>query len=283
MNRPAGLAYDIADFVAVAPDGKLVLGGPGYDPDQQTQKLAIARYQAAPDAPMSPAGDPTAPGTTTQPPPAVQPAPLALSGLKVTQRRFVAMRKRGTAFLFKLNRAATVTIRIKRLHRKATVARLRRSSLAGGNRVRFSGRVKHHALRPARYRATVRAVDATGNRSNAQSVTFRVVRARAAVVATAARVFKDCGNRPAHLRFNIQAHGVSCTTARMTGKLVNQRVKVIRSHTYEYKAGQWTCRYTVFHSTLAGDGEGEIFDCRRPDKEVRWSDARGIHPRTIKP
>jgi uncharacterized delta-60 repeat protein len=282
MNRPPGIAYDYAEFVAAAPDGKLVLGGPGTDTEQQTQKLVIARYQAAPDAPSSSSADPAVLGATAQPPVSAQPAPLALSGLKVTKRRFVAMRKRGTAFLFKLNRAAIVTIRIKRLHRKATVVRLKRSSAAGGNRVRFSGRVKRHALRPARYRATVRAVDAAGNRSNAQSVTFRVVRARA-VVATAARLFKDCGNRPAHLRFNIQAHGVSCTTARMTGKLVNQPVKVIRSHTYEYKAGDWTCRYTVFNSTLAGDGEGEIFDCRRPDKEVRWSNARGIQPRTIKP
>jgi uncharacterized delta-60 repeat protein len=284
MNRPPpGIAYDTADFVAVAPDGQLVLGGLGYDPNQQTQKLVLARYQAAPDAPSSPAGDPTTPGTATQTAATAQPAPLALSGLTVTKRRFVAARKRGTAFLFKLNRPARVTIRIKRLHRKATVVRLKRSSRAGGNRVRFSGRVKHHALRPARYRATVRAVDAAGNASNAQTVTFRIVRARAAVAATAARAFNVCGNRPAHLRFNIQAHGVSCTTARTAGRLVNQRIEVIRSHTYEYEAGRWTCRYTVFHSTLAGDGEGEIFDCRQPHTEVRWSNAPGIQPRTIKP
>ena len=101
--------------------------------------------------------------------------------------------------------------------------------------------------------------------------------------ATAARHFTSCGSKPAHLRFNIQAHGVTCTTARGVGKLVNQHVKVIRSHTYEYRAGAWTCRYTVFSSTQAGDGEGEIFDCRQPKKEVRWSNARGIQPRTISP
>jgi hypothetical protein len=101
--------------------------------------------------------------------------------------------------------------------------------------------------------------------------------------ATAARSFRDCGSRPAHLRFNIQAHGVGCTAARTVGKLVDQPVKVIRPHTFEYRAGRWTCRYTVFSSPKAGDNEGEIFDCHRGSDQVRWSNARGIQPHTIKP
>ena len=115
------------------------------------------------------------------------------------------------------------------------------------------------------------------------AIATAVLVAAATGTASASRHFTKCGNRPAHLRFNIQAHGVSCTTARTVGRLVNQDVKVIRSHTYEYKAGAWTCRYTVFRSTKAGDGEGEIFDCRQPKKEVRWSNAPGIAPRTISP
>ena len=85
------------------------------------------------------------------------------------------MRKRGTAFVFTLNRAATVTVRIKRLHHATKVVKLRRSSRAGANHIRFSGRNGRHALRPGRYRATLIAADAAGARSKARAVTFRIV------------------------------------------------------------------------------------------------------------
>ena len=88
----------------------------------------------------------------------------------------MAARKRGTAFVFTLNRAATVSISIKRLRRGAKVVKLKRTSQAGGNRVRFTGRVGRRTLRPGRYRATLTAVDATGARSQARAVTFRIVR-----------------------------------------------------------------------------------------------------------
>src|SRR5262249_59790459 len=82
LTRPAGMAYDIADFVALGPDRKPVLAGRGDTPDG----LLIARYQADPDPPSAP-GTPD-PGTTpaggTQPPGA-----LSLSGLKLTRRTFV--------------------------------------------------------------------------------------------------------------------------------------------------------------------------------------------------
>jgi hypothetical protein len=107
--------------------------------------------------------------------------------------------------------------------------------------------------------------------------------AAATGTATASAAFKHCGSKPSRLRFHIQARGVSCTTAAGVGKLVNQHVKVIRRHTFEYKSGGYTCRYTVFSSSLAGDGEGERFDCLRPGKEVRWTNAPGIYPRTIAP
>jgi hypothetical protein len=107
--------------------------------------------------------------------------------------------------------------------------------------------------------------------------------AAATSAATAATTFKHCGSWPSHLRFHIQAHGVSCTTARGVGKLVNQPVKTIRPHTFQYKANGWTCRYTVFSSPKAGDGEGERFDCVRPGQEVRWTNAKGIDPRSIAP
>jgi hypothetical protein len=83
--------------------------------------------------------------------------------------------------VFRLNRAATVTLRIKRLapprraRRSPKLVTLRRTGQAGGNRVRFSGRVGRRALRPGRYRATVASTDATGRRSTPRRVTFRIL------------------------------------------------------------------------------------------------------------
>lgn len=77
-----------------------------------------------------------------------------------------------------MSRAATVTVRIKRLAsgRKARVVRLKRAAHAGGNRVRFSGRVGRRALPPGRYRATLAGIDGTGSRSKPRTVRFRILR-----------------------------------------------------------------------------------------------------------
>jgi uncharacterized delta-60 repeat protein len=186
LTRPPN-AYAIADKAAVAPDGKLVLAGQAYDNGSGATHLAIARYQAAPDPALDPGSTDSGAGTQ----PVAQPDPLALSGLIVTHRTFSAGRRstrtvgraqaarsprRGTAFVFKLNRAATVAIRIRRLHHAGTIVKLTRTSSAGGNRVAFSGRVGRHALRPGRYRATLTATDASGNHSKARAVAFRIVR-----------------------------------------------------------------------------------------------------------
>ena len=119
---------------------------------------------------------------------------MTLSGLKVTNRRFTVNRavtprvgsaqaarqaKRGTAFAFALNRAATVAIRIDRVGkgRKArVVARLKRTAAAGGNRVSFSGHLGRRLLGAGSYRATFTAVDTTGNRTKPQAVKFRILR-----------------------------------------------------------------------------------------------------------
>ena len=177
---PGELCY--AEQLAIAPDGKIVLGGETDNPEAQVDMAAIARYQVDPDP--QPAAEP--PEATPQPA-----VPLAMSGLRVTRRSFVVARKttpavgqaqaasthkKGTAFVFTLNRAATVSIGIKRLRRGAKVVKLKRTSRAGGNRVRFTGRVGRRTLRPGRYRATLTAVDATGARSQARAVTFRIVR-----------------------------------------------------------------------------------------------------------
>jgi len=182
VGRVLPADYCYAQQVAIAPDGKIVLGGLTYNSQVEDQMVAIARYQVDPDP--QPAAEP--PEATPQPP-----APLALSGLRVTRRNFVVARrstpavgqaqaartrKPGTAFVFNLNRAATVSISVKRLRRGAKVVKLKRTSRAGGNRVRFTGRVGRRTLRPGRYRATLTALDATGARSPARAVTFRIVR-----------------------------------------------------------------------------------------------------------
>jgi uncharacterized delta-60 repeat protein len=104
----------------------------------------------------------------------------------------------GTTIRYRLSEAARVTITIQRARpgvrrgrrcvkprrnlrgRRCTrfvrVGRLVRESPQGRSRVRFNGRIKRRALRPGRYRAVLRAVDAAGNKSTARRLGFRVVR-----------------------------------------------------------------------------------------------------------
>jgi uncharacterized delta-60 repeat protein len=185
MTRPPRTANGAVDYLAVQPDGKILASGLVYDVDINLNRFAITRYQVDPDPISGAAADP---GTNAQPAAttAQQPGPLSLSNLKLTNRTFTVGRgstasiarshKRGTAFTFTLNRAASVTIRIKHLRHTGKIVKLKRSSNTGGNRVRFSGRVGRHTLRPGRYRATLTATDASGARSTAQAVRFRVVR-----------------------------------------------------------------------------------------------------------
>ena len=175
-----------AQQVAIAPDGKIVLGGYTANSQLADKEIAVERYLVAPD-PQGGAQSPGGTGSTG----GTQPLPLALSGLKLTNRTFAVARgstatvgraqaarstRRGTAFVFTLNRAATVTIRVKRLRHSGKVVKLVRSSAAGRNRVRFTGRVRRHSLRPGRYRATITAGDAAGGRTAAQVLKFRIVR-----------------------------------------------------------------------------------------------------------
>ena len=49
---------------------------------------------------------------------------------------------------------------------------------AGANRVAFAGRVGRRTFPPGRYRATVGATDAAGNRALPRRVRFRIVERR---------------------------------------------------------------------------------------------------------
>ncbi|MFL5847021.1 MAG: TolB family protein [Solirubrobacteraceae bacterium] len=66
--------------------------------------------------------------------------------------------------------------RAKRCTRFIAAGALHQATAAGSQSRRFSGRIGKHALSPGRYRLSVRATDAAGNRSKPRSATFRVLR-----------------------------------------------------------------------------------------------------------
>jgi hypothetical protein len=127
------------------------------------------------------------------PPPGDMTRPVA-SLLSVSPARFraaaargAARRRGGTRISYALDEAATVTFTVKRIvtrvvhHRKRTGYRRVRGSFkdageVGGNKLRFSGRLRGRKLKPGRYRLIALPVDAAGNTGNAVLTRFRVVR-----------------------------------------------------------------------------------------------------------
>ena len=121
-------------------------------------------------------------------------------GRRSTPRVAVSRRARvGSSFRYRLSEEAKVRILIERRTfgrrsggkcRRATRAlrghrrcvryvragAFRRMGRAGSNRHRFSGRIGRRKLRPGRYRASIRATDAAGNRSRLKRARFRIVR-----------------------------------------------------------------------------------------------------------
>ena len=157
------------------------------------------------DCPPVPPGGGPGPGPGGGAPDATAPV---ISGVRVTNKRFrvgasrtalsARRAKRGTAFVFTLSESARTTIAIaqrlpgrkkgkkcvkprKGLKKRCTrfvakVALTRTKAVQGVNRVAYTGRTRKGALKPGRYRATLRATDAAGNRSKARTVNFTVVR-----------------------------------------------------------------------------------------------------------
>ena len=139
------------------------------------------------------------------PPPPDAIAPV-ISGLTLTNTRFrvdrtgtAAAAKRGTTFRYLLSEAAIVRFTIERRlkwrlvdgrcrrptrqNRDARactqyrrVGSFRRSATAGANKTKFRGTVDRRWVRPGPYRATLRATDRAGNRSQRKPVRFKVVR-----------------------------------------------------------------------------------------------------------
>ena len=138
--------------------------------------------------------------------PQATPAPAAtlarLTRLSETNRRFVPAKAstpplgsttrtarphpHGTTFSFKLDQDATVLVRVEPRACLAVRARHRRRQCAalmvvtrdghsGVNKLRFTGRVRGHALKPGRYAAVFTAADAAGT-SPPRTIAFTVLR-----------------------------------------------------------------------------------------------------------
>jgi hypothetical protein len=110
-----------------------------------------------------------------------------------------ARAKRGTTFRYTLSENARVVFTIekatvgrwvgrscrkqtrsnrkrRRCTRYVRAGRFARQSTAGANKQRFSGRIGRRSLKPGKYRATLVATDAAGNRAAPRRLRFRVVR-----------------------------------------------------------------------------------------------------------
>ncbi|HZB74972.1 MAG TPA: hypothetical protein VE526_02020 [Solirubrobacteraceae bacterium] len=172
-----------AAFGSTAPD----LTAEHVSPDFDHVYLRAAGAACAPGAADGPGpGGPGAGGAGAD-----ATAPV-ITGLRMTRARFAVARgatarlarrtRRGSVFVFALSEDAPTRIAVARARpggrasaRFAPVGSLTRAQTGQGvNRVRFTGRIGRRGLPPGRYRATVRANDAAGNRSAARRVAFRI-------------------------------------------------------------------------------------------------------------
>jgi Tol biopolymer transport system component len=169
---------------SISPDGicvalnsnarNLIENGPGPDFDQVYLRAAGGTCAPRPDV-AQPGGIGAGGADTTRP---------VISGLRMTRTRF-AVRRRASAFVFSLSedsRASVAIARCSKLRKRTcrryrVVATLTRAHAEQGrNRIAFSGKIGSRKLKPGRYRATVGAVDAAGNRAVPRRVRFRIVR-----------------------------------------------------------------------------------------------------------
>jgi hypothetical protein len=87
----------------------------------------------------------------------------------------------GTTVRYRVSEAASTTFKVvrcenRRCTRRRAVGSVRHTARAGLNRFAFTGRVRGRRLRPGSYRLIGRALDAAGNRSVAEKLSFRVLR-----------------------------------------------------------------------------------------------------------
>ncbi len=201
-DGPGGAPADAGAFVSsisasgdcVAFAGAFTNLGDGFaSADFDSVHLRTLRDTCPGDPSLPPAGGgggAGGPSTTTTTTTTKHAAPPVLSALSLSPSRFhVGGTHGGTTVRFTLSAAARVTLRVQRLttgHRHgsrcttrghgkacaliATVGSLTVSGRRSANRVRFSGRLKGHALKLGRYRVT-----ATPAHGRARTATFTVV------------------------------------------------------------------------------------------------------------
>jgi glucose/arabinose dehydrogenase len=112
--------------------------------------------------------------------------PPSVSGFRLSSRRIEVRRRgkagfspspRGSAFFYTLSEPATVRLRVERLP-GGFRGRLAAPGRPGANRRPFFGRVQGRVLSPGHYRATIVAVDASGNVSPGRALGFSVTAER---------------------------------------------------------------------------------------------------------
>ena len=164
----------------------------GLDADQRGELRpsdfpALANASDGSDIGAFEVQSPTPPPADTTPPSFLGPVRATPPVFAVGRRRKpvraataskVGKVRRGTTFRYSLSEPAHVAFSIERKQRSRhkKVGELVQRAAGGRNAMPFSGRVRHKALVPGRYRATLVATDAAGNRSQARRVAFRIVK-----------------------------------------------------------------------------------------------------------
>jgi hypothetical protein len=137
-----------------------------------------------PGSPAPPSAGDGLPGGDMHAVPPVDTLAPSLSHLRLSRKVFAVGRARtaiaarsarGTRISYKLSESAKVVVKIQRVGAKRAAGKLSRASKTGLNTIAFSGRIGAKALKAGRYRAVITATDATGNRSAAKTVSFRIV------------------------------------------------------------------------------------------------------------
>jgi hypothetical protein len=142
---------------------------------QSRERLRGVPPAATPPPPADAGGAAARPAAS---PPVVVPRAVAaladrirprLSRIALARRRFA----KRTTLRWRLSEAARITVRIDRLsgRKRRRVRSISRRAAGGVGRLRLSAR----RLKPGRYRLTLTAVDAAGNRSAPKSIAFRIV------------------------------------------------------------------------------------------------------------
>ena len=113
---------------------------------------------------------------------APDPRPAQPATLPRRARRDAPSRPRrsgGTVLTFRASEAGTLTIAVERARKRRRFKRagtLTRRIAAGAGRIRLSGRIGRRRLAKGRYRLTLIATDATGNRSRPVRLRFTILK-----------------------------------------------------------------------------------------------------------